>query len=318
KGFLAKYSNISRTIVNTTRDTFGHGTHTSSIAAGSRVDGASFFGLGNGTATGIASLSRVAIYKVAWGTNAGIVVSDVIAAIDAAISDGVDVLSMSFNYDSVPLYKDGIAIATFAAMEKGVFVTTSAGNDGPSFKTINNGTPWATIVAAGTLDRDFHGNITLGNGVSVTGFSCYPGKFSTSNFPIVFMGMCDNVKKLIKVKSKIVVCEFKNGTSPNLVKPIQNLIAAKVVGSVLITNIIQIDEFSFSSAIPFPSIIINPKNGEIVKDFIKRTSYSSSIAKMSFKITSFDVRPAPSVDFYSSRGPSKNCPYVLKPDITAP
>ncbi|XP_045788214.1 subtilisin-like protease SBT3 [Trifolium pratense] len=319
KGFLAKYPNISRTIVNTTRDTSGHGTHTSSIAAGSRVDGASFFGFANGTAMGIASLSRVAMYKAVWGPNEDMVVSDIIAAIDTAISDGVDVLSMSFSYDNVPLYKDGIAIATFAAMEKGIFVSASAGNDGPSFNTMkSNGIPWETIVAASTLDREFHGNLTLGNGVSVTGFSIYPGKFSTSNFRIVFMGMCDNVKKLIKVKSKIVVCEFNNGTFDNLVKPIQNLIAAKVVGSVLITNTLQIDEFSLSSAIPFPSIIINPKNGEIVKDFIKRTSYSSSIAKMSFKITSFDVRPAPSVDIYSSRGPSKNCPYVLKPDITGP
>ncbi|PNX87310.1 subtilisin-like protease-like protein, partial [Trifolium pratense] len=317
KGFLAKYSNISRIIVNTTRDTFGHGTHTSSIAAGSRVDNASFVGLANGTATGIASLSRLAIYKVGWGPDD--VASDILAGIDAAISDGVDVLSISFGFNRiVPLYENVISIATFAAMEKGIFVSASAGNGGPSFNTMDNGIPWVTTVAASTLDREFHGNLTLGNGVSVIGFSCYPGKFSTSNFPIVFMGMCDNVKELIKVKSKIVVCEFKKGTLANLVKPIQNLIAAKVVGSVLITNTIQIDEFSLSSAIPIPSIIINPKNGEIVKDFIKRTSYSSSIAKMSFKITSFDVRPAPSVDFYSSRGPSKNCPYVLKPDITGP
>ncbi|PNX90509.1 subtilisin-like protease-like protein, partial [Trifolium pratense] len=175
KGFLAKYPNISRTIVNTTRDTSGHGTHTSSIAAGSRVDGASFFGFTNGTAMGIASLSRVAMYKAVWGPNEDMVVSDIIAAIDTAISDGVDVLSMSFSYDNVPLYKDGIAIATFAAMEKGIFVSASAGNDGPSFNTMkSNGIPWETIVAASTLDREFHGNLTLGNGVSVTGFSIYP------------------------------------------------------------------------------------------------------------------------------------------------
>jgi len=233
KGFLAKNSNISSTTVNTTRDEDGHGTHTSSTAGGNHVDGASFFGYANGTARGIASLSRVAVYKVVWGTDGASFSSDIIAAIDAAISDGVDVLSISLGSNNLALYEDPIAIATFAAMEKGVFVSTSAGNNGPSFKTLHNGIPWVITVAGGTSDREFHGNLTLGNEVSLTGLSSYLGNFSASNFPIVFMGMCDNVKELIKVKSEIVVCEEKNGTLGTM---ISNVIEAKAVGAVFISN----------------------------------------------------------------------------------
>ncbi|CAJ2663120.1 unnamed protein product [Trifolium pratense] len=311
KGFLAKNSNMGETIVNSTRDIIGHGTHTSTTVGGSRVDGASVFGYANGTAIGIASLSRLAIYKIVFGLDDAALSSDIIAAIDAAISDGVDILSMSIGYyDNVSLYEDPIAIATFAAMEKGIFVSTSAGNLGPSFKTLHNGIPWVITVAAGTMNRESHGNLTLGNGVSLIGFAPYLGNFSANNFPIVFMGTCDNITELIKVKSKIVVCEDKNGT---LFIQNYNVIKAKVVGAVFISN-----NTPHLASYPFPSIVINQKSGEIVKAYIRSNSNSSSIAKMCFRITSFGAKPAPRVDSYSSRGPAKRCPYVLKPDITGP
>ncbi|KAK2353465.1 subtilisin protease SBT3 [Trifolium repens] len=312
KGILAKYPNVTLGL-NSTRDTEGHGTHTSSTAAGSRVDEASFFGYAAGTASGIASNSRVAMYKAIW--EGGLLSSDVIAAIDAAISDGVDVLSLSFGLDEVPLYEDPVAIATFAAIEKGVFVTTSAGNEGPILKTLHNGTPWVITVASGTMDRGFQGTLTLGNGKKIIGISLYIGTFSTNNVPIVFMGLCDNVKELQKVKRKIVVCEEKNGTS--ISDQVYYLDAAKVFGAVLISNSSE----TYYSQNTFATIIVDPINGEIVKAYIKSyysSKHSTSIASMSFMKTGFGVKPAPTVDSYSSRGPSFSCPFVLKPDITAP
>ncbi|XP_057454912.1 subtilisin-like protease SBT3 [Lotus japonicus] len=314
RGLLSKNPNIT-TALNSTRDMDGHGTHTSSTAAGSRVDGASYFGYAAGSATGIASRARVAMYKPFW--DEGAYSSDIIAAIDSAISDGVDVLSLSFGFNDIPLYQDPIAIATFAAMEKGVFVSTSAGNDGPFLKTLHNGTPWVITVAAGTIDREFHGILKLGNGVPITGLSLYAGNFSSHPIPIVFMGLCDSVKKLTKVRSKIVVCEDTNQT---LSDQVFNVDAAKVVGAVFITNS---SDSMFYLQNRFASIILNPINGEIVKAYIKKgssnsNSNSKSKASMSFKMTILGTRPAPSVDSYSSRGPSSSCPFVLKPDITAP
>ncbi|GAU33617.1 hypothetical protein TSUD_359980 [Trifolium subterraneum] len=315
RGLFAQFPNISTTIVNTTRDTHGHGTHTSTTVAGSRVDGASFFGYANGTARGIASLSRVAIYKTAWGEDGIAQSSDLIAAIDAAISDGVDVISISDGKDNLPLFEDPIAIATFAAMEKGVFVSTSAGNSGPDLKTLHNGTPWVITVAAGTMDRDFYGTLTLGNGKKITGLSFYIGPFPTHNVPIVFMGLCDNVKELKKVKKKIVVCEEKNGIS--IYDQVYYLDVAKVFGAVLISNISNTDNSQNS----FPTIIVDPIHGEIIKAYIKsyyNSKHATPVANISFMETGFGVKPAPSVDSYSSRGPSYSCPFVLKPDITAP
>ncbi|CAJ2669795.1 unnamed protein product [Trifolium pratense] len=320
RGLLAQDPNATLGL-NSTRDTVGHGTHTSSTAAGSRVDNASFFGYAAGTASGVAPNSHVAMYKVVWKDE--LVSSDVIAAIDAAISDGVDILSLSFgSTEFVPLYEDPLAIATFAAMKKGVFVSCAAGNGGPDLETLHNGMPWVITSAAGTMDRDFQGILTLGNGNKVMGFSVYVGTFSSHNVPIVFMGLCDNVNELKKVKRMIVVCEDKNGTSLSY-QP-GNLGEVNVYGAVLISNTADTyyssDDYTIGFQNSLAAIFVDPIHGEIIKAYIKSyyNSNHSSIASMSFRKTGFGLKTAPSVDSYSSRGPSYSCPFVLKPDITAP
>ncbi|GJV37155.1 subtilisin-like protease SBT1.2 [Tanacetum coccineum] len=67
-------------------DEYGHGTHTSSTAAGSPVDNANVFGKANGTATGTAPLAHLAMYKVCSVMFCR--GSAVVAGMDAAIEDG--------------------------------------------------------------------------------------------------------------------------------------------------------------------------------------------------------------------------------------
>jgi hypothetical protein len=76
-------------------------TAVSSIAAGNYVQGVSFFGYSSETAKGVAPYARVAAYKVSW--KEGISSSDVIAAIDQAVEDGVDVICIAMGFKSVKI-----------------------------------------------------------------------------------------------------------------------------------------------------------------------------------------------------------------------
>ncbi|XP_039006487.1 subtilisin-like protease SBT1.8 [Hibiscus syriacus] len=160
--------------IESPRDRDGHGTHTASTAAGSHVANASLLGYARGIARGMATHARVATYKVCWET--GCFGSDILAGMDRAIQDGVDILSMSLGGGSGPYYRDSIALGAFVAVQRGIFVSCSAGNSGPVKATLANVAPWIMTVGAGTLDRDFPAYAVLGNKIGYNGVSLYNGR----------------------------------------------------------------------------------------------------------------------------------------------
>lgn len=128
--------------------------------AGLIVINASFLGFANGEASGMAEKARLAVYKVCWG---GVCRdSDVLAGLDKAVEDGVDIISMSFGSDtSIPYFLDPSAVGSFGAMEKGVFVSASAGNSGFQAESVRNVAPWIMTVGASTIDRKFPADLLL-------------------------------------------------------------------------------------------------------------------------------------------------------------
>ncbi|KAL6205339.1 hypothetical protein ACLB2K_022600 [Fragaria x ananassa] len=206
------------------RDADGHGSHTASTIAGSTVTNVSFLGMATGTARGGAQSARLAIYKACWFDLCSD--ADILSALDDAIGDGVDVLSLSLGPDPPqPTYfENAISVGSFHAFQKGIVVSASAGNSGfPS--TACNVAPWILTVAASTLDREFHSNVYLGNSQILKGSSLNPLNMEKSYGLIAASvaaapgvtaknaSFCkDSTLHASLIKGKIVVCTFETFT----------------------------------------------------------------------------------------------------------
>lgn len=152
-------------VEDSARDIRGHGSHTSSTAAGNRVEGQNLHGLAAGTVRGGVPSARIAVYKVCGPD--GCAVEAILAALDDAIADGVDVITISIVGDNYAFDKDTLAIGSFHAMSKGIITVASGGNRGPSPGQACNIAPWIFTVAASSTDRKFVTKVVTGDGKTI-------------------------------------------------------------------------------------------------------------------------------------------------------
>ena len=305
------------------RDADGHGTHTASTAAGRYAFKASMNGYASGIAKGVAPKARLAVYKVCW-KGSGCFDSDILAAFDAAVNDGVDVISISIGGGdgiSSPYYLDPIAIGSYGAVSRGVFVASSAGNDGPNTMSVTNLAPWITTVGAGTIDRNFPADVVLGNGKKITGVSLYAGEALDGKwYPVVYPGrtgilsvsLCmENSLDPNEVRGKIVICD--RGSNPRVAK---GLVVKKAGGvGMILANGATNGEGLVGDAHLIPAVAVGSNEGDFLKAYAKS---HSATATLKFRGTVVGIRPAPVVASFSGRGPNGLNPEILKPDLIAP
>ncbi|CAI9755080.1 unnamed protein product [Fraxinus pennsylvanica] len=327
KGYVAYGGKVSSS-KNTARDYDGHGTHTLSTAAGNFVPGANIFGVGNGTAKGGSPKARAAAYKVCWPPINGseCLFSDIIEGFDMAMHDGVNVLSVSLGGDAVDYFEDGIAIASFHAVKKGIVVVASAGNSGPAPGSVSNIAPWLLTVGASTIDREFQANVKLSNGMILEGTSLSKSLPNDKYYPIISAEkakaanasaldaiLCqEGALEPKKVKGKILVC--LRGENARVDKGEQALVAG-AVGMILCN-----DEASGNELMADPHVLpatqINYTDGLAVFAYVKSTKHPKGLITAPREI--LNKKPAPFMASFSSQGPNPVTPEILKPDITAP
>ncbi len=318
------------------RDNGGHGTHTATTAAGNNSVQANVNGVAMGNASGIAPRARIAAYKVCWSYQdpANVLLpknscftGDNVAAIEKAVKDGVDVLNYSISGSQTSV-NDAVELAFLGAANAGVFVSASAGNSGPGNAVAHLG-PWLTTVGASTHDRFNAGNVILGNGASYEGGSLNGVALAASSFILardaakaganltnaaLCFGSADGVSLLdpLKVTGKVVVCDRGTNALVNKSLAVRETGGVGVViGNVSLTNnaITSIDH-------GMPAVHIDKVSTDAVKAYLAATP-AGTLAISKF-VTKKGSTPAPVMASFSSRGPNRGYPNLLKPDLTAP
>ncbi|MHC5905863.1 S8 family serine peptidase [Streptomyces sp. S6] len=296
-----------------------HGSHTASTAAGNADVTASVpdSGISGAKISGIAPAARIAAYRVCYTDGCGSV--DIVAAMEKAVADGVDVISYSLGGSNTEKANGPTYLAMLNAARAGVFISASAGNSGPN--TASNGVPWATTVAASSHDIGYQGTVTLGNGKSYSGVSIAGSgvpsaplvdgaKAARSGARAEDAALClPDTLDPAKVTGALVVCA--RGGNARTDKSAQ-VKAAGGVGLVLYNPLATDEEVADAHTIP--GVHLAKAAGEAVKAYADGAGATASLAAAEAV-----HQEAPVVAGFSSSGPDLNSEGdLLKPDVTAP
>ena len=307
------------------RDGNGHGSHTAGTAAGNNGVPVTVEGREFGRVSGMAPAAKIASYKVCYTDRAGeneCYTSATLAAVDDAITDGVDVLNYSIS-GSVDTVVDAVEIAFEGAAEAGVFVATSAGNSGPGPETVAHPSPWVTTVAA-TTHVSFEGTVVLGNGEQLGGASSTEEAVASSplrsSTDVAAAGQAADEATLCapgsldpaEAAGAIVVCTRGVYTRVEKSTEVERVGG---VGMVLVNPTENSLDFDLHAV---PTVHLQVDQADDVFAYLEAAGDDATASIQPGNLTG-EVTPVPQIAGFSSRGPSlANEGDILKPDISAP
>ncbi|MEM8532064.1 MAG: S8 family serine peptidase [Chloroflexota bacterium] len=302
-------------------DENGHGTHVASTVAGNEVE-SSINGIDTGTLAGVAPHANIIAYD-GCGVG-GCPGSALVASIDQATADGVDVINYSIGGGSNSPWLNPTAVAFRNAFAAGVFSATSVGNSGPNRETIGSpaNAPWIMAVGFSTHDRLYENGVTnLSGGTTTPPEDIFGKGFSgpLGENTIVYAGaepynnaLCGPFADETDLSGLIVVCD--RGTFGRVAKA-ANVDDAGGAGYVLAN-----DEDSGTSLngdiYPIPGVHITFEDGVTLKEWLASGADHTAEIRGAEKEVSDDFGDI--VATGSSRGPDATLPDILKPDVTAP
>jgi subtilisin family serine protease len=281
-------------------DDQGHGTHCAGIAAG------------NGSLTGVAPGARLLAYKVLDYSGGGYE-DDIIAAIDKAVVDGADVLSLSLGGSGDP--DDALSLAIDNAVDSGVLAVVAAGNSGPSNQTIKSPGCARKALTVGAIykEDDSSGNslsslyvVTESNkeidSLALAHSALTPEGGLVSDLESASLGLPEDfvgkdfTGKIALIKRGDILFSDK----------VKNAYNAGASGAIIYNNYYGNFKGDLINLSDIPAVSVSESDGLYLLSLIENGSVTVNM--------SITLDPNVIADF-SSRGPS----YILnKPDVVAP
>ncbi len=328
--------------IRSARDVDGHGTHTATTGAGNR-ENAALFGSFVGTVEGIAPRARVAVYKACWlrpdATRASCNTSDLANAIDAAVADGVDIISYSVGSSFLRVTSpDDIALA--GATKAGVLAVVAAGNDGPNLGTIGSpaGGPWAITAAASTREGE-----TSVEAMQVESPSSIAGKYAVreasftpplsdvdpieAELVLVDDGddtlaaggagttadACEALVNTSELEGKIAFierggCDFDIKVSNAEDAGAIAALVYSIAGDAIVMN-------GAPGLVDIPALMIGQADGNLILAELEADNVVNAVLDKGLFLT--EAETGNRMATFSARGPAP-APAILKPDVTAP
>jgi hypothetical protein len=323
------------------RDADGHGSGVASIAAGNYGVDPSYLGhdLGLGFISGIAPRARIAVYKALWSIPAfeggGFLSdSDLAAAIDAAVADGVDILNLSIGGALEPPlpFTDGSTLRTAAslallrAFDAGVLAVVAAGNSGPDPETVEDPgvAPWAISAGASALPTTFTAVATVSGGpggpiVTAQGISPTPAlpaapliEGAAAALPGADLRQAERCVAgsldPAVVAGKVVLCR-----PSSVVIASATLFELGAAGGIFYFQ--GLAERYSAEDVWLPSVVVSPTDATAIRQVLVSNPNTTA------SFTAGTLTPTTTGDIVarsSGRGPTIGTPSILKPDLLAP
>lgn len=321
------------------KDIDGHGSHVASTVAGNPLsnvplvdaDGNPSKGFSFQHISGVAPRANIISYKVCAG---GCATTDVVAAVEQAIKDGVDVINHSIGSEGGSPWAAAKSLAFLSAREAGIFVASAAGNSGPQPATaaVVGNAPWNAGVAATTHDRAFLPkglvNLSGGDTAAPTGLTGYglTGAFTgrivyAKNYPFGAAGQPG------VTSPQTCQVPFPAGTfQPDMIVVCDRGVTGRTdkgkavrdggAGGFILANVTGGATSVDPDAHVIPSIHINAAQGDLLRTWLATGTGHVGTIEASLPATS-DVAVADIMAGFSSRGPYPGFD-ILGPNVAAP